>query len=387
MYPTTVIKLGAVVLATMSLTTVRVSSRPHKTDATLYQSYFEKDSRLNAPMTIQSASYMHLRLWRAIARTTKVPIDREQNAMELDTDPVALAGKDVPARALMDAAAARILARWERTEKKGYRLLVPQAEMDRGYGASNEYERERFRAGRAFIRALMALPAEERSRMESGQSVPFTSLPSDMQMAVTEMLQSLARQAQVTGWTVFPVARVAEAEFRLERKPSSEFNRLWLQLKVPGQDVGFRINDYEEKKQERAGKARQKWQQMGEPDGLYIPEKFEVSQEAAKRLPALKRVVQIDAEGATFPKVLWLLHEKYGIAFLSDPKRTMPQRADVHLPPMPLGEALDKLTKIYKDTEWEYRKLGFIIVRGPRNPSREPKQKQVSATVSRPTTN
>jgi hypothetical protein len=49
----------------------------------------------------------------------------------------------------------------------------------------------------------------------------------------------------------------------------------------------------------------------------------------------------------------------------------MPQRANVHLPLMPLGEALDQLTQIYKGTEWEWRKYGVLVVRGPSNPVRD----------------
>lgn len=51
----------------------------------------------------------------------------------------------------------------------------------------------------------------------------------------------------------------------------------------------------------------------------------------------------------------------------------MPQRADVRLYRMTLGKALDRLTEIYQDTEWEWRKYGFPVIRGPRNPARTTK--------------
>jgi hypothetical protein len=42
---------------------------------------------------------------------------------------------------------------------------------------------------------------------------------------------------------------------------------------------------------------------------------------------------------------------------------------------MPLGQALDELTRIYPDTEWEWRKYGFLVVRGPMNPMRDTKER------------
>lgn len=362
-----------------------VASQSLETGATtaghaLHRTHFETDPRLEAPMTVQSSAYAHRRLWQGITRKTKTPIERHEWVRGLDDDPISLAGNAVSARALMDAAAARILARWEWTDRNGYRLLAPEGELDKAFGAQSEEERERFQSGREFIRVLNALPADERASLESGTPVPFASLPPGMRMAVGGMLDPLVREQKKKDWAVFPAERINEASLRLERSPATEFTRLFLTLKVPGGNgAGFRINDYETRKQDRDAtrQGRQHAGKPGEPedlDSLYVPKRFEVSPEQAKRLPTLKRLVILDGQNVTFPDVLLLLYKQYGIPFISDPKTAMRQRADVHLSSMPLGEALDHLTKIYKDTEWEWRKYNILVVRGPSNAARYPKQ-------------
>lgn len=372
-------------LVAMILTGAMASSQSLKTGPTAAddaprRTHFETDPRLEAPMTVQSPAYAQRRLWQGITRNTKTRIERHPWARDLDDVPVCLAGNAVSARALMDAAAARVLARWEWTDRNAYRLLSPEWELDEVFGAQSEEERERFQSGREFIRVLNALPADERASLESGNPVSFASLPPGMRIAVGAMLDPLVREQKKKGWEVFPAERINEASLRLGRLPATEFDRLFLTLKVPGGNgAGFRINDYETRKQDRDA-ARQGRQRAGKPgkpedlDDLYVPKRFEVSPEQAKRLPTLKRLVTLDGQNVSFPDVLLLLYKQYGIPFVSDPKIVMPQRADVHLSSMPLGEALDRLTEIYKDTEWEWRKYGVLVVRGPSNGARHPKQ-------------
>ncbi|HZO89926.1 MAG TPA: hypothetical protein VFB38_16470 [Chthonomonadaceae bacterium] len=337
----------------------------------LYQSDFDSDPRLSVPMTIEMRSCPHWQLWARLARKTRLSIDREEAANELDSSTIAIAGKNVSARALMDAMAARVMARWERTEK-GYRLLVSQRELDDVYLPQSNRERERFAIGAAFIRDFNALPASEQARLLSGRSVPFTSLPAAMQQAVSRMLESLALEYREKGMSdTVPPSRLSDAMFRLERKPAPGFNRLFMTVRIPEiGSTGWRLNDYEAQKQARQQRV------AGGPDPIYAPVKFEVKPEDAKRLPALKRVVTLQMWQATFPEALQRLHEKYGLAFVSDPKQYMSQQANINIPPMPLGEALDWLTEIFRDTEWEWRKYGFVVVRGPLNPSRTPRQPQ-----------
>lgn len=353
-----------------------VNAAPHQQntaspkEATQTRHYFDNDPRLDTKMTINSRACTHLTLWREITRWTRVPIDREQGASEFDDVPLVLAGHRVPARAIMDAVAARIMARWERMERDGYRFLVPQGEADRGFNPYNEHERERFRIGAGFIRDFHALSQESQKRLLQGP-VPFTDLPVGMQQAVAGMLASLSHEWQEQkgrGTSVQP-HQLSAARFRLDRKPAHGFNRYFITVSVQNVgSTGWRLNDYE--MQEAARRQKRK---AGEYVDIYLPRKFEVSQEKAKRLSALQQTVELDAQNITLPGVLLQLHEKYGIPFVCDPEREMPQRADVNLSRMTLGEALDRLMELYPNTEWEWRKYGVMVVRGPLNPARDRK--------------
>lgn len=353
---------------------------PQAANAESSQTYFEKDPRLKVSLTARSPAWTHLRLWSALYRKTGVPLEREEGASEFDDNTVALGFNGVSARAVMDAAAARVLARWERTERNGYRLPVPQRELDFVFLAKNEHQRELFGAGVEFIRDLSALPQEEQARIGSGQFIPFASLPANMQRSVGQMLQALSREFQERDRAMgsarppIPFEDLPSANFRVERQPANGFNRLALTVRFTSvrRTTGWSINDYEQQKQAREAARRRR--PAGELDALYAPRKFEVSQEEAKRLPALQKRITLSLANVTFPEVLQRLHAKYGLAFLSDPTQHMPQKATIRLVSVPLGEALDRLTEIYQDTEWEWRKYGVLIVRGPSNPARDPRQ-------------
>lgn len=335
------------------------------------KSYFEEDSRLDQKITIKSYGIAHRELWQVLENKIRAPIEREEAASEIEADEIVIAASNVPVPTLMDAVAARVLARWERTQHNGYRMLVNQFELDFVFGAKSEREQERFAAGAAFIQDMNALPAQKRALLQSGEYVAFSSLPASMQQSLTQMLFSLSLEYQAKGKpaTLQPEV-LPQAAFRLERKPAQGFNRYFITVKADGgRASGWRFNDYEAQKQAREA-ARQEKQKAGEPNSIYTPVKWELSHREAKRLPALKRPITLDMKAVTFPEVLRRLHEKYNIAFISDSRKSMPDRADIVLRSLTLGDALDRLTQIYRNTEWEWRKDGFLIVRSSSNPTR-----------------
>lgn len=340
---------------------------------------FETDARLEAKMTQRPGEWRVFQIWNAVTRRTKVRIEREDGAGDIEEGTIAGGWKGVSARAVMDAVAAFYVAPWERTERNSYRLLVPDRERDFTFSAKSDWERQRFAIGREFIRSLERLSPEERSRVDSGRSQPFSALPPEMQQQALGMLEQLELEYRSRGVGTSAYGRdLAGATFRLERKPARDFNRLFLTIKVPDVgSTGFRINDYEEKKRQR--EAARTRRAGGGPDALYTPVKFEVKPEDARQLPELRRKVEIKLERGTFTDVLQHLHRNHGIAYLASPAIAMPKTARVRLPLMPLHEALDRLTAIFPDTEWEWRRYGFLLVRGPRNPARGPSRGQFSS--------
>lgn len=322
---------------------------------------FETDKRLNTPLSIALLKCSHADIWTRLDRRTGVAIEREESARELDDSSVAIAGNQTSARALMDAIAARILARWEKTERNGYRFLTSQNERDFTYSAKDEWEEERFKAGAEFLREMKKLPPDEQAAILSGKPYPVSELPNTMQQPLRTMLEALYQSNEAKGFGNGEPPRLpSEATLTIERKSAKGFDRFAFSFGNGASPGGsFRINNYDEKKKERLAV-------KGKED-TYTPVRYEIKPESAKKLPALKRLVSINLQDVTYPEVLKQLNAKYGVAFVSDPKVSMPHKADVVLTSMPLGDLLDELTKLYPGTEWEWRKYGFLVVRGPEN--------------------
>ncbi len=327
--------------------------------------WFESDPRLEGRVTAVARTDRHGRLWGVLSGRTGVRIECEAAALEFRDAQLSVGATSVSSRSLMDALASMGDARWEYTERKTYRLKVSSHELEYVFIPREERERERFLAGKPFLQALDAMPADRKAALESGRSVPFTSIPPEMQSSVGAMLGSLSQEYREKGLgDTIQVGALPGAAFRLDRKSADGFNELFLTVRVAGVgSSGWRLNDFEEQQNARAEKSRAR--KSDELEEVYASKAHDFPQLEAKRLPALQRKVDIDLKDSTFPQVLRDLHDRYGIPFVSDVEQYMRQRADVRITRTPLGDALDKLTDLYKDTEWEWRKMGFLIVRGP----------------------
>ena len=339
----------------------------------------DSDTRLARRVSIAASSPTHIRLYGVVSRKAGVAIDREAAAAEFDNSRVALAAPNAAARALMDAIASRVLARWEKVDRNRYRLLVPGAEIDWIYKAKNEFTAERYRLGTEFIQSVGSLDFGLRAEIAAGQPILIARLPAQMRELLNGMLESCAKENKSKGLgpTVFG-SDLSNATLRMQRQSTPPgFQEFWVNVGVPGVgSSGFRINNYASS---RAGGQSQ----TNASSQTHDPQRFEVKPSDAKLLSELKVVVTLDAGKITFPDAMRLLHEKYGFAYISDSKTDMPQKAEVRIPRMSLGEALDRLTEIFKDTEWEWRKYGFIVIRGPNNPARDPKQGRATLTGTR----
>ncbi len=101
---------------------------------------------------------------------------------------------------------------------------------------------------------------------------------------------------------------------------------------------------------------------LGKGDKTYVPTPYDYGWR--DDVPAaLKRVVTVDKRGALLTDVLADLHARYKVPIIADDDRAIPEKVDVHIPPMPLYRAMDRLEKIYPGLHWEYRKYGFIVCR------------------------
>lgn len=340
-------------------------------NATKADTLFATDKRLNAPLTLTNAAMTNRRLLAEIRRATNTPITADESPTDIRDSSVSITLSDAPARAVMDALASLLSGRWERTAKNGYRLVNSGKEADEAFLPKNDYQRERFQAGMELLNGLNQLPLNEQEKVYSGQLCAVSALPEVLQQNLGRMVIALQEEYSPKGIRTFPPASIATAQFRLERKRRDGFNSFWITVRADGVgSSGFRFNDYAARKADRESNARLH-QQKGSLDPFYQPENYIVSRSEAKRRPELQRTIELTAKKVTFPEAMKLLHQRYGINFVSDSARYMRQRADVELRTISLGQAMDKLTKLYKDTEWEWRKLGVIVIRGPMNPNRD----------------
>jgi hypothetical protein len=98
---------------------------------------------------------------------------------------------------------------------------------------------------------------------------------------------------------------------------------------------------------------------------------------ALEKDPKMAALVSLNVEGATFARALWELSQSSSLAFVADADPPLPpnypvqwQKLTIYEGPMPLRAMLDRLTALFKDTEWEYRESGIVVFRGPLNQAR-----------------
>lgn len=340
---------------------------------------FETDSRLDRRISMSPRSATHSRLWAMLWRRSGAQIECDAAAREVADSPLAIAANDVSVRSLMDAIAALVDARWKHTERKTYLLMVGEDELDQVFLPNSAWERERFSAGRPFLDALNDMPAPERQAIESGSNRQFSDLPSNLQQPIADMLDSLSREYRNkgAGETVSP-SNLARCSVRIQRKPASGFNRIFVTVTDPGVVTsGWRLNDYEERKVAGEGTDQAR---SGVAQDIYSARTGRSNSGEAKSVPQLKKRISIDLTNATFPRVLKHLNEAYGVSFVCDAEQFMPQRVNVRIVNTTMAEALDALVKLYKGTEWEWRKMGVLVVRGPANPVRSQPAQAVKST-------
>jgi hypothetical protein len=338
-------------------------------------SLLARDERLQGRLTVPAGNYSTGALFAAIYRATRVRPYAEE--LELQRATLEAGCKGVSAAALMDAVSALWLARWRKEPRRRYQLLPSQQELQ-VYLPRNRFQRDRAPAVRRFISQLSQLPRNDRLLLLSGRSVPTGLLPQEMQRSLHTMVESIDReQTALQGYTnPFPLGSLSRSSLRIEARQRRELNTYFLTLFLRDWgSMGWLISDYEDPAAARGSAAGAT---------LHVPEKFEVAPEEARELPALQKQVTLTAKQATLPALLRSLHQRYGVPFVCDAEQWMKERADVAIEGRPLAEALDRLTEIFPGTEWEYRKLGFLIVRSPGNPSNSRRRTPAGAASPAP---
>lgn len=315
--------------------------------------------------------------FRALTRQSGLKVASRD--AELNHASVLIGYRDQPIYAVMDAIAAMHRSQWEE-EKNDFWLLPGRDHLDSAYSPGDENKQARLQAGWGFIRTIES--TTNNGPFFSPTGLPFSDFSPSLQSDLRKMAAAMQKQAAAHPGIGELVAGLEESNITIRRKTGITGTiEYWVNVKNSRGSMGFRIHNYGDPD---ASGSPSNGGKTTPPDKQYYPaEKYEISPEESKNHPALRKTVTLHLRGTTFPLVMRHLHQEYGIPFVSDLPKHMPQKAHVSIGPVPLGEALDYLTSVYKETEWEARKSGFVIVRGPTNPNRDAFQGKREGTVKR----
>ncbi|MCX6378152.1 MAG: hypothetical protein NT023_01535 [Armatimonadetes bacterium] len=368
-----------------SLTTNSVTSDKGQSQLVRYEPRFvtfDNDPQLRIKTSLRSLEAPFPALWEGFTRKARVVIQREDAAREFDNSTLGVFCSDTSVHDLMDAVAASVLARWEAIPK-GYRFLVSSSELDSAYLPKSERFRDLNRKGMDFMRQVKNLPGETRRRLESGESLPYGALSPAMQALGKDMLHTIMEEElqKLPQGTQLAIESedYSQASIKLSREPAKGFDSFYISLAKQGAGSAmWNVNNYEQRRAEglQPGTASEK-------SKVYAPKKYEISRDDALESPLMKRVVTLQLRSALLPQVLRKLHEEYGLNFVCDAVNTFPRPATVQFKSLSLGAALDRLTELYPNTEWELRKSNILVYRSASNPARDPSKGHEEFQLSR----
>jgi hypothetical protein len=172
------------------------------------------------------------------------------------------------------------------------------------------------------------------------------------------------------------VPRAELATSRVRVKASKEpfgINELFIAIRTEKDSYGALFND--SKKVIESGSIKV------ESPTLYDTRRYKISEKEYPKIKELNQIVSLKGKDMYMENVLKYLHETKGISCVTEVKQFINQRVDIDIPAMPLWKFMDTITKLYKDTEWEYRKSGVIIVRGPMNSARGQSRNPITTMI------
>jgi hypothetical protein len=340
------------------------------------RTYLEAETRLAELLPLNVSGQTMAELLTRIQRRTGITLGFGDRARAYQNKRVGMAGETMPCRAILDALAAVELCRWVRTGERRYELREPSpgAVPAVRQAASNEVTSR----GLALRNLMRMVPPDQFKRMSNGQYLPFTRLSPRLKAAITELVNASNRadaaSAAVTSGRREPIlismrdVEVGEISFQEEARPEVTRYRLFYRFRYDAdgnmKSGSIPFNDALERGKPGAAT---------ELEELYLPVRFEIPLKEAKERTELQRVVSLRAPDLTYPEAAARLCAQARIPTLYFIERSA-KRGNVNQSGLPLAEALEGLGKVFPEYEWEYRRMGFLIVREPSNPARRPQR-------------
>jgi hypothetical protein len=328
----------------------------------------DKDERLQQIFRSGFQSIKCVRLFTLIHQDCQVPIRIRTENPEIQTLDMVIFSKNKPLHASMDAIACLWNGTWSLTPKKEYLFDIDPLWEGKIYNA----DQAQADFGEAFINAIDDLPASLKDKLykpfapgdnPKNAGVSMDQLPNAMYqqlLGIANIDHDHAVANARPGTHSISPSNVPKNQFRawVSTDPKRGFNTYTITMHSPEFASSMTISDVKKREKENADA-----KSAGKEQTVYRTQKNEVSAQDATHVSELKQIVEIHLAGAYLPDVLKYLAETYGISLVGHNRSLLPQRCNVDIPKMPLHQALDRLTRLYKDTEWEWRKRGMLVVR------------------------
>lgn len=333
----------------------------------------QTDKRLQVPIAgreLKSGSVRSIGTW--VKEATQLTLGAGTNEQDILTAKDYFIFNKVNAAELMEAYSTLYRLRWVafKSEKITYLLMSGKDQTDLRYQPSIR-RREQANAATGFVNMFDKLSDSEKAAVLGGNPLKYSELSPEMQGAFKNTLEasidSAAANAADKG---LPFERpdnsdLSEATIGLteKSKPGTGVRELWIAMGIKRGSYSFRWNNYDSKKGEEAAKPIEFSQ---EPE----------SNEAFSRKRMLEREKKLTSLLVTVPEgkrslavLLKYLSENYGLNFITNEDRGK-QPLEFGCEELPLAEALDKISELYGNWEWEASPGDFLVMRSAGNPRR-----------------
>lgn len=338
--------------------------------------YLEAEARLADLLPLNVTGQTMAELLTRIQRRTGITLAVGERARAYQNKRVGMAGETMPCRAIMDALAAVELCRWVRTGERRYELREPSpGAIPAVRQAANSEVTTRGLALRDLMRMV---PPDQFKLMSNGQYLPYTRLSPRLKTAITELVNASNRadiaSVAVTSGRREPIlismrdVEVGEISFQEETRPEVTRYRLFYRFRYDADGNRKSGSISFNNASERGGRGG-----ANELEEVYLPIRFDMSLKEAKEQPELQRDVSLRSPELTYPEAVSRLFGLAKVPTLYFIERSA-KRKSVNLSGVPLIEALEQLGKVFPDYEWEYRRMGFVVVREPGNTARRPQR-------------
>jgi hypothetical protein len=334
----------------------------------------EKESSLQRKITLETSTIVFPEAFKRCYKQNKVLLEIGQSKEELNRAEICCYVKNDYTYRLMDGIATLYLMRWEKKTAEKYALLERIRFSHEGLNKDLAKEIQDYNeAGRPFLQGYNKLPTDIQEKMRNIPAGHWTPGYSVRNLPPA-MVQSLIKMAQVGNAERLQASGLAIGDW--------EVNDGSIKVKNSIDGNGVQTQSIEiEGKYSKSGMFTTGWSISNGDDALKTGA---ISQDSNKVYAVSKKdefprnryskeiLLQVNASvvgnNLYITDVIKQIHDKIGISFISNTRKHINIRKNINYGSMPLYQLMDKVMDLFEGCEWEYRKVGVIVVRGPKNP-------------------